>query len=249
MARLRNVRPLHAVKEQARTRNLGPSMPQLPNELLIQRLAQSLTPVRPVPRLRWITLAVVSLSVGASGVASVWLGFELRTEGTLRTGLFAIYAGLGLSGVAGVVAALSASIPGREGLSRNALFAATGALALAAGVATGVLWDSPGLNAPAPAAAALRCLALACAVAVLPAVAVIGFGAWTRTFRPLVVVLAAAAGTAALGGIAAKTSCPYGDLRHLMLGHLLAPAAGALLLTVPLFFTLHRLLTRLSRDP
>ena len=39
-------------------------MPQIPNELLIQRLAQSLTPVRPVPRLRWITLAVVSLWVG-----------------------------------------------------------------------------------------------------------------------------------------------------------------------------------------
>lgn len=221
-------------------------MPQVPNHLLIQQLAQSLTPVRPVPRLRWITLAVVGLWLATSGVAALWLGFEPGTEGTLGTGLFAIYAGLGASGVAGVVAALSASIPGREGLSRAALFAATGALALAAGVATGVLWDSPLLTAAAPAATALRCLTLACAVAALPALSVIGFGAWTRTFRPLVVVLAAAAGTAALGGIAAKTSCPYGDLRHLMLGHLLAPAAGALLLTLPLFFTLHRMLTRSS---
>jgi hypothetical protein len=237
------------VREQARHRNFGTSVPQLPNELLIQRLAQSLTPVRPVPPLRWITLAVLGLWLATSGVAAVWLGFELRTEGTLRTGLFAIYLGLGASGVAGIVAALSASLPGREALSRGALFAAAGALALAAGVASGVLWESPLLGAPAPAASALRCLALACAVAVLPALAVIGFGAWTRPFRPLVVVLAAAAGTAALGGIAAKTSCPYGDLRHLLLGHLLAPAAGALLLTIPLLFTLHRLRNRPSRDP
>jgi hypothetical protein len=219
-------------------------MPQVPNDLLIQQLTQGLTPVRPVPRLRWITLAVVGLWLATSGVAALWLGFEPGTEGTLGTGLFAIYAGLGASGVAGVVAALSASIPGREGLSRAALFAATGALALAAGVATGVLWNSPLLTTAA--ATALRCLTLACAVAALPALSVIGFGAWTRTFRPLVVVLASAAGTAALGGIAAKTSCPYGDLRHLMLGHLLAPAAGALLLTLPLFFTLQRLLTRSS---
>ncbi|MEN8160233.1 MAG: hypothetical protein ABFS41_09195 [Myxococcota bacterium] len=214
---------------------------------MIQELARGLTPVRPVPRLRWVTLAVIGLWAATSWVAAAWLGFELRTEGTLRTGLLAIYAGLGVSGVAGVAAALAASIPGREALCRNALGVAAGALALAAGVATGVLWDSPLVNAPAPDATALRCLALACAVAALPAVAVIGFGAWTHTFRPLVVVLAAAAGTAALGGIAAKTSCPYGDLRHLVLGHLLAPAAGALLLTLPLFLALHRL--RLRRDP
>jgi hypothetical protein len=219
-------------------------MPQVRNELLIRELAQGLTPVRPVPRLRWVALAVVGLWVATSLVAAAWLGFELRTEGTLRAGLLAIYAGLGGSGVAGVVAALAASIPGREALCRNALGAAAGALALAAGVATAVLWDSPLVNAPAPGATALRCLALACAVAALPAMAVTFFGAWTRTFRPLVVVLAAAAGTTALGGIAAKTSCPYGDLQHLMLGHLLAPVAGALLLTLPLVLTLHRLRLR-----
>ncbi len=224
-------------------------MPQPRNERLIRELAQRLTPVRPVPRLRWVTLGVVGLWIATSLTASAWLGLELRTEGTLRTGLFAIYAGLGLAGVAGVLAALAASIPGREAQSRNALLAGAGALALAAGVATGVLWDSPLVNVPAPAAAAMRCLALAGAVAALPALAVIGFGAWTHTLRPLVVVLAAAAGTAALGGIAAKTSCPYGDLRHLVLGHLLAPAVGALLLTIPLLLTLHRLLLRGERDP
>lgn len=220
-------------------------MPRPRYDVFIQQLVRDLKPVRPIPRLRWITAAVICVWAATTAFAALVLGVEApRTEGRLLLGLVALYTGLGTAGVAGVVAALAAAIPGREGLTRRAAMTAALALALAAGVATGILRDSPLVEAAAPPIAALRCLAVACLVASLPAIGVIGFGAHARTFRPLVLTLAAAAGTAALGGIAAKTTCPYGDLRHLMLGHVLAPAAGALLLTLPLLLALRRLQLR-----
>ncbi|MEN8185237.1 MAG: hypothetical protein ABFS46_22160, partial [Myxococcota bacterium] len=61
--------------------------------------------------------------------------------------------------------------------------------------------------------------------------------------RPGLAVWVAAAGAVGLGALAAQASCPLGGLRHLMLGHALAPIVGGLLLTFPLLW-LWRVLRR-----
>lgn len=86
----------------------------------------------------------------------------------------------------------------------------------------------------------LHCLLVACAVGLLPALGVVAFAGRAAPHRPLVLAVAAAAGAVALGTVAAQASCPYADLRHLLMGHALAPALGALLLVLPLLVALHR---------
>jgi hypothetical protein len=114
------------------------------------------------------------------------------------------------------------------------------AFAAAAGVGTLLLAASPASGVDAPTRADLGCLLNACAVAVLPSFGVIWFAGRTAPHRPLVLVLAAAAGTAALGAATAQTVCAVADARHLLVGHVLGPAAGALVLTLPLLFALRR---------
>ncbi len=46
-----------------------------------------------------------------------------------------------------------------------------------------------------------------------------------------------------LGALAAKAACPVDGLRHVVLGHAMAPLAGAVLLALPLL-GLRRLLRR-----
>jgi hypothetical protein len=70
---------------------------------------------------------------------------------------------------------------------------------------------------------------------------VVWFAGRAAPFRPVVLVLAAAAGTAALGAITAQASCHHWEMRHLLVGHALAPAVGVLLLTLPLLVALKRL--------
>ncbi len=65
-------------------------------------------------------------------------------------------------------------------------------------------------------------------------------GGRAAPYRPIVLVLAAAAGTAALGAITAEASCPHPEMRHLLVAHALAPVVGVLLLTLPLLVALRR---------
>jgi len=77
--------------------------------------------------------------------------------------------------------------------------------------------------------------------AFLPASAAVAYAGSAAPHRPLVAAVAAAAGTAALGAVLAEASCPLSTPVHLPLGHVTAPAAAVVLLTIPLLIVLRRM--------
>ena len=123
---------------------------------------------------------------------------------------------------------------GRERLVRSSLLVAGAGMVLAAGGGSLLFFESPMPWHIGGWGADVNCLAVAVAVGVLPAVGVVAFAGRAAPFRPVVLVVAAAASAAALGTVVAQASCPMADLRHLLVGHVLAPAAGALVLSTPL---------------
>jgi len=214
----------------------GPSTDEL-----IQELSRDLPPVRPIPPLRWMVAGVLLLwaAIALAGVMLRGVAVDLLPLSGPRVSAAAVFAGLALTGLGGVLAAFGLAVPGRERLGRAGLVTALVGLAVAAGLGTILAWQSVA-PPPAPAASDLGCLGIGLALGFLPAVAAVLLAGRAAPHRPLVVVLAAAAGTAALGAVAAQASCPSLDLRHLILGHVLAPAAAAALLTLPLLVALRR---------
>ena len=209
---------------------------------LIHALAEDLEPVRPIPRLRTLLaglavtwLVVVGLAIVVRGLRDDWLEMALTPFGT--GGLFI---GLGVLGVGGLTAALALGIPGREATARLGIGAALAGLAYAAGVGTVLFIESPVVEWAGNLRGDLTCLGTALAVGLVPGLGIASFAGRAAAFRPLVLALAAAAGTAALGAAAAQAMCPSDDIGHLVLGHLLAPGLGALILTLPLLVALRR---------
>ncbi|MDX1650385.1 MAG: NrsF family protein [Myxococcota bacterium] len=217
-------------------------MSEGPTDELIRELARDLEPVRPIPPVRRVALGVLALwgLVATAGVALRGFRPDFGERLLMEMGAGGVFAGLATAGVCGVVAALAAAVPGRERLARGALLAGAAGLGVAAGIGSFLVVQSP-VGDAAPPAADLVCLGVALAVGFLPALATVWFAGRALAQRPLAVVLAAAAGTAALGGVTAQASCPHADPAHLMLGHVLAPVAGAVVLTLPLLWALGRL--------
>jgi len=209
---------------------------------LIEELTRDLSPVRPIPPLRGVVATLLGLWLGIAivGVAVLGLRPDLGEVFSSQRGALAVFAGLVLAGGGGLVGALAMGVPGRETLARGAFAAGALGMVLAAGVGTLLFLNSPAASLGTPYAVDLHCLAVACAVALLPAAGVIWFAGRAAPHRPLVLVLAAAAGTAALGAVTAQASCP-GDYRHLLMGHVLAPAVGTLVLSLPLLIALKRI--------
>jgi hypothetical protein len=209
---------------------------------LIHELGQDLSPVRPIPSLRRVLLGVLALwaLVAVPGVLLRGLRPDFLETLLAARAANAVFGVLALSGLGGIVAALALGVPGREWLARAGLGLGLLGLALAAGLGTLlVLWSPHPLHGLFQAGD-LSCLGVACGVALIPAAGVVWFVGRAAPYRPLVAVLAAAAGMAALGAAAAQASCPYADPRHLLVGHVLAPALGAILLTLPLLLALRR---------
>ncbi|MDJ0785637.1 MAG: NrsF family protein [Myxococcota bacterium] len=209
---------------------------------LIGDLADDLEPVTPIPRLRTVVggllllwAAVAGLGIAMRGLRPDFLEMLLHVRGTAL-----IFTGLGVAGLGGLLASLALGVPGREGAVRSGFVVAGIGMALAAGVGTLLFLQNPVFDSPVPLRADLDCLIVSLSVALLPALGISVFGARTVPHRPLVLVLAAAAAMAAMGGATAQATCPADDPRHLMLGHVLAPAVGALVLTFPLLFALRR---------
>jgi hypothetical protein len=191
---------------------------------LIRELASELAPVRPLPRVRFVAAAVL-LAWLAIGVVDVAL-----------KGL----AGLLLAGVGGVLAALALAVPGRERLARAAFALGAAGMAIAAGVGFALVARSPLAEWRWPVGHDWPCLFTALTVGLVPALALGWFGGRAAPFRPLAIALAAAAGSAALGGSVSQATCAADDPMHLMLGHVIAPAVGAFALTLPLLIAIRR---------
>jgi len=213
-----------------------------PSEALIRELARDLDPVQPIPRIRTVMAGVIALWFAAAAIGFAVLGLrpDLGEAMIGMRGVAVVFAGLGLAGLGGVVAALAMGVPGREVLARAALTLATLGMLIAVGVGTLLFAISPVTGAGLLVRGDLACLAVAVLVGLLPAVAVVWFAGRASPFRPVIAVLATAAGTAALGAITAQGSCPHSEMRHLLVAHALAPAFGVLLLTLPLLAALKR---------
>jgi hypothetical protein len=211
-------------------------------EDLIRELARDLDPVQPIPRIRTVMAGVTALWFAVAGIGLTVLGLRPDlAEATIGVrGVAAVFAGLGLAGFGGVAAALAMGVPGREVLVRGALFLAIFGIMVAAAVATLLFAMNPVADTRVSLTGDLACLTVAMLVGLLPAVGVVWFAARAAPFRPVIVVLAAAAGTAALGAIAAQASCPHSEMRHLLVAHALAPAVGVLLLSLPLLAAMKR---------
>ncbi len=215
-------------------------MSEVRDDELIRELARDLRPVRPIPRIRTAALGVVVLWLAvAAGVLGA-LGRELQGLSP-ALGVRIVFGGLLTCGLGGVLGALALGVPGRERLARIGLALGLGGMAVAAGVGTALFVRSPAGTAHPPLAADLGCLAVACGVGLLTALGVALFGSRAVPHRPLLLALAGAAGAAGLGAVAAQASCPYADFHHLLMGHVLAPAMGVLLLTLPLLVALRRM--------
>lgn len=219
-------------------------MSEARTEELIHELAEDLRPVRPIPRLRSVLSAVLALWALVAIPGLLWRGLQPGFLESLLDGRGPglVFLALAVAGIGGVIAAMALGVPGREVLARMGLGLGVLGLALAAGIGTVVLASGHAIDHWL-AHGDLVCLAFACGAALLPAVGVVWFlgrAAPHRPYGPLIAVVAAAAGMAALGAAGAQASCPYSDPRHLMIGHVLAPAVGALLLTLPLLAALRR---------
>ena len=213
-----------------------------PSEALIRDLARDLDPVQPIPRIRTVMTGVIALWFAVAAIGFTVLGLRPDSADAMIgvRGAAAVFAGLGLAGLGGVVAALAMGVPGREVLARVALALAILGMLIAAGVGALLFAVSPVAEVRVSWTADLACLTVAILVGLFPAVGVVWFAGLALPFRPVIVVLAAAAGAVALGAITAEASCTHSEMRHLLVAHALAPAFGVVLLTLPLLVALKR---------
>jgi hypothetical protein len=146
-------------------------------EDLIRELARDLDPVEPLPRIRTVTTGVAALWFAAAGIGLTVLGLRPDlVEATLQVrGVAVVFAGLGLAGVGGVIAALAMGVPGREVLARSALAVAILGMVVAAAIGTLLFATSPAAGARVPFTGDLACLTVALLVAhaLAPAVGVL----------------------------------------------------------------------------
>ena len=212
------------------------------SEALIRELARDLDPVQPIPRIRTVMSGVIALWLGVAAIGFTVLGLrpDLARAMLGVGGVAVVFAGLGMAGLGGVAAALAMGVPGREGLARASLALAILGMLIAAGVGSLLFALSPVAEARVSWTGDLACLVVAVLVGLLPAIGVVWFAGRASPFRPVIAVLAAAAGAVALGAITAGASCTHSEMRHLLVAHALAPAFGVLLLTLPLLVALKR---------
>jgi len=202
---------------------------------LLRELASDLTPVKPLPRLRFVAAAVLLawLAIGVGGIALEGLAPTFWQTLAVPISAGGIFVGLLLAGLGGVLAALALAIPGREPLARAGLALGGAGVAIAAWVGFALVADSS-LAWRLPRAGDLPCLLTALVISLAPALALAWFSGRAAPFRPLALALAAAAGAAALGGSVAQACCGSDQAMHLLLAHALVPALGVFVLTLPL---------------
>ena len=209
-------------------------------EALLRQLARELSPVRRLPRLRTAGLAL-------AGAFALGLALQAGLAGPLRVAgvpwgevpFRLLLVALVVGGSGAVLAALAGAVPGRESAARLGRWLA------GAGLAMGLLgallgWGHP-VDAAVPVAAGLRCAFRACLLGLVPAALVAGFLARALVRHPRRGAGLAFAGVVALGAAAVHASCGVGGAPHALLGHVAAPLAAGLLLSLPLAARLSRL--------
>ena len=213
----------------------------------IGRLSGDLRAVTRLPRLRaafgWIAGSAAALVALAMGIAA------LAGPGALKHDLRpvdAVGAAAHLALAAGALAyALAACVPGRERARRAAARVAAGG---AAGTALAAAWllfgPAPWAAGPGLASGAVVCTLEALWPALPPALLLTAFAARGAPHRPGRVLLAGAVAALGFGTLPGHLGCPDSAAAHTLLGHLLAPLSGGLLI-----FGVARLFHRPSLPP
>ena len=196
----------------------------------IAALARQLEPVRRIPPLRWAAAALSLVALFVAGLATALLG--LRGDAMPDFPFVGVVAGLLVFGVGGLVAALGASIPGREALSRVGLAGVALAAALwSAALLVALVGDANvGPFDSTWVGASFSCLGMATGVGFIPAVALLAFVLGAFPYRPALAGGLGAAAMVAFGSGAVHLTCANNELIHVSIGHVIGPlAAGALM--------------------
>jgi hypothetical protein len=218
-------------------------------ERLARELVRDLEPVRPLPRLRWVLAAVIGtwLAVAAGALLlGAWSPLTGPGSPWRDAGFVAFFTGLLTTALGALAVGIASGVPGRGDLARLGRTAAQGGavLALCAGLAHLVL--AAAHASQGELAQHLSCAGRACALGIVPAGFACAFLARAFPGRPLFAVVAATSGAVVLGAATVHAGCGLVTGTHWLLGHSLVPAAGAILLSLPLAGWVGR---RIQRDP
>ncbi len=206
-----------------------PKSPESETEEFVALLARVLVPVRRIPPLRVVVAVLSLLALFLAGIATVLLGPRGSVLGSLP--LVGGLAGFFMFGVGGLVAALGASVPGREDLSRLGLGGVALALAIWAASSIAALRGG-GMVGPFDSiwvSATFTCLGLATGIGFIPAVALLAFVIGAFPYRPALAGGLGAAAMAAFGAGAVHLTCAHEGVFHVTLGHVVGPLAGGAL--------------------
>jgi hypothetical protein len=206
-------------------------------ESLLRELPRRLEPVRPIPPLRTVGLALLAIFAAVVALHRLLGGALPLLAGGIPWSdppFLGVLVGLVLTGVEAVVAALAGAVPGRQAAARAGRAAVLLGAVLASSAALWATLRADLSAAPLPIASSLHCLGRAGALGLVPAFFLCLFLARALERRPLLGAGFACVGAITLGAVVVHTTCPHGGAIHVLLGHWLSPFALALLLALPM---------------
>lgn len=211
------------------------------NRRLIQGLTADLEPVRRVPALRTSLGFVLAVASGVGVVVLATDGFRPALgEALLSDAAFGgVFLGVLVLAPAATLAALAASIPGREDVVRlSSRVAAVGLVAVTALV--GGLTLANGFDAGSPLTADAMCFRRVLKFAAIPVALVVGFVLRGWVHAPTAAAGLALLGAGAMGALITHLSCTADGARHLMMSHVLPVYVLGVVGGIPLLLLLRR---------
>ena len=204
-----------------------------PTENWIDRLSSDLRAVTRIPRLR-VAFAWIVGSAAAGVALALWIE-SAAGSGPLKSDLRPVDvagAAAHLVFAAGALAfALAGCVPGRDRALRGGAWAGIAGAALTALAGVWLLASgAPGSAEPGLAAGAALCTLGALWPALWPALGLAWFAARGAPHRPGRFLLAGAVAVLGFGTLPGHLVCPESAALHTLLGHLLAPVSGGLLI-------------------
>lgn len=218
-------------------------------EALVRSLTRDLRPVRRLPALGHVALAIAALAAVLVGVqvgSGVAAGQPLVKPDFGSTDLQTILAH-GLLAATALAFALGACVPGRERLARVGAVGLALALAALGLVAAERIVAFSGTLADGWLVQTFACGQGAIVPAAIPALVLAVFAARAAPHRATRVLTVAAAASVAALTLPGILRCDFPDELHHVVGHALAPVIGAvalLVLTLPTYFSVRALRSR-----
>jgi len=203
-------------------------------EALIAELARDLQPVRRLPGLGGVAARVAILALGlvAAQLAFAWLSNSPWRKPAFASVDAWTIAAHALLAAGALAFALGACVPGRERLTRSGALLVAVALGAVVWIGFERLAAWPGLNALAPGwlGTTFACSLGAIVPAALPALFFARFASRAAPRRVALALLFGAVAPLGLLTAPGVLGCAYPDELHHVLGHLLTPLLGALIL-------------------